>query len=349
MIAYAVFRPFDFFPPNAVGWTTPGPGIRFAGRGIAYTRDAVIREPRSGLGALSIELWIRDFESARNGGYKEILSFYDGRPEPPLLLGIRARRLHLFSRFERLPPGDWIEQFRPRYRFERRAAAFVAVTYGEGEKALFVDGVEVARDSLDLRPNRKIAIQGQLVLGNSPNGLRGWWGEVEGLALFDRVLGAGEILAHHEEARERGVASLLGKEGLVLLYPFAHEGGGRANSAVPGSPALEIPARFSALPETILRRPGDDPRLPLLDAADALRNVLLFLPFGFCLGLVWGRKTGRRALLRVAIVATIGAICSLTIEALQLGLPSRSGTLLDTTWNTGGTILGVLLLRFFER
>lgn len=68
--------------------------------------------------------------------------------------------------------------------------------------------------------------------------------------------------------------------------------------------------------------------------ADAVLNVLLFMPLGAALA--WGRRGVARALLA-------GGCLSLAIEITQLALPGRYSTLGDVVWNTTGAGLGALL------
>lgn len=69
-------------------------------------------------------------------------------------------------------------------------------------------------------------------------------------------------------------------------------------------------------------------------SADAVLNILLFLPFGAALA--WGRRG-------VAAALVAGACLSLAIEITQLALPGRFSTLGDVVWNTTGAGLGAWL------
>lgn len=69
--------------------------------------------------------------------------------------------------------------------------------------------------------------------------------------------------------------------------------------------------------------------------ADAIANVLLFLPLG--IGIYCSGASGRKTIV-------LGMLLSATLEFVQLRLvPGRDATLGDVVWNTVGTALGVAL------
>ncbi|MGH7414233.1 MAG: VanZ family protein [Candidatus Rokuibacteriota bacterium] len=96
------------------------------------------------------------------------------------------------------------------------------------------------------------------------------------------------------------------------------------------------PRRLSA--ELISARKG---------VADALRdvlvNVLLFLPFGVGMAAT-ARQRGLRAGSQAVLTLAAGVALSLGVESLQTFLPSRDPSLRDVAANTGGALLGWLLI-----
>ncbi|WP_291753074.1 VanZ family protein [Cellulomonas sp. 73-92] len=78
--------------------------------------------------------------------------------------------------------------------------------------------------------------------------------------------------------------------------------------------------------------------LPLTFAvAEAIGNVLLFVPFGLLLG-------GLLGLRRWWLVWLVGSATSAAIETIQLAIPGRWTTLQDWILNTLGTALGLAVL-----
>ena len=107
---------------------------------------------------------------------------------------------------------------------------------------------------------------------------------------------------------------------------------------------LEFPRGFLSL--------GTDPKLvPLrdLNAADAARNLVLYIPLGFLLGLLLGAGSGRRRW-RVVLGALLGAAAvSLSMELLQVLVPQRVPSVDDLIFNTLSGGLGALLAIRLER
>ena len=75
--------------------------------------------------------------------------------------------------------------------------------------------------------------------------------------------------------------------------------------------------------------------------ADRVRNVLLYVPLGFCL-MLWLRA--RVGFIWATLIATVlGSLLSLTIELAQVYLSLRVPSLMDITLNAVGTLLGAVL------
>jgi glycopeptide antibiotics resistance protein len=76
---------------------------------------------------------------------------------------------------------------------------------------------------------------------------------------------------------------------------------------------------------------------------EASANVLLFVPFGFLLGVLGGRGAGRRLLML--------AVCVASSVAIELGqavlLPARFASLGDIAANSLGAVVGSLLALAF--
>ncbi|MGC3981215.1 MAG: VanZ family protein [Steroidobacteraceae bacterium] len=74
--------------------------------------------------------------------------------------------------------------------------------------------------------------------------------------------------------------------------------------------------------------------------ADRVRNVLLYIPLGFCL-MLWLRN--RIGFFWAAVLSTVlGTLLSLCIELAQVYLTIRVPSLMDMTLNASGTLLGAV-------
>jgi hypothetical protein len=77
-------------------------------------------------------------------------------------------------------------------------------------------------------------------------------------------------------------------------------------------------------------------------AADAVLNLVMFLPVGWLIARV---ATARPA----ATAALIGAGLSLAIEVVQIAIPGRDASLGDLAFNAAGALAGALALRAYSR
>ena len=104
----------------------------------------------------------------------------------------------------------------------------------------------------------------------------------------------------------------------VSLYPFRF---------MPGGPSL-----LDALDQLAWARAG---------RGEMLNNVLLYLPFGFCIALLVEPRIGRTAAIAAAILA--GGLLSLYMEVLQASVPSRVASLKDLSLNALGATAGAVM------
>jgi VanZ family protein len=188
---------------------------------------------------------------------------------------------------------------------------------------------------------------GQLILGNSPTGKQYWTGNLLGLAIYNRSLTEEEVLKSFESWENNKKSSLPKEEGLVSSYLFNERSGTLAQDHVGGHHLL-IPSRFKVLQKTILVPPWKDFSLSRSYFMDILTNILGFIPFGFffsaylCL-----RKP--RSTYRILLISILLAGCiSLSIELIQVYLPTRSSQLTDVITNILGAVLGVILFYFYQ-
>jgi glycopeptide antibiotics resistance protein len=79
---------------------------------------------------------------------------------------------------------------------------------------------------------------------------------------------------------------------------------------------------------------------------DMFNNVLLYVPFGFCVALLieprWGRFTG------IVVGTLLGAMLSLGLELLQASVAIRVSSLRDLSLNAIGSLLGAVLGTVFH-
>jgi VanZ family protein len=343
----ATLYPFNFFPVNGVQWLSNEPGLYFNGHGIAYTDRA---KTVCATKAVSVVLWLKERFGSKNWGPREIFSFYDGFSSPPLVIGQWGGRIFLYSRFEKNEGDKWYRLFRTTYRFPRGKPHFVTVTFGAGAKAIYVDGKLNNKMKTDIHDTARIEFCGRLTLGNSPTARNGWWGEVKGLAIYNRVLLPEEIKKHSTEISQGGVRGLAETPGCLALYLFDEGEGSKVKSIVGKLPSFSIPnSRTPLILATLFNLPHKDMRTESLYVADFLKNILFFVPYGILFSTIMLRKFTTGYFLTFVVVILAGGLLSLTIEFLQLFHSTRTSVITDMAANIAGSGLGFFIIYFLKK
>lgn len=159
-------------------------------------------------------------------------------------------------------------------------------------------------------------LEGVAIIGNSITGEHGWNGELHSLKIYDHPL------LQQESVRE--------KDQNCFSSPLPNHN-------------LVIPKHFSPLKRRILTPPWVDFKPNKSYLSDIILNFAGFIPLGFIIGVlsVQARKNKRQPIILSFIFCVL---ISLTIELLQILLPSRSSQLSDLILNTLGGVSGTLLL-----
>lgn len=335
---FAGLYPFNFFPPNRVQWVQNEPGLYFDGAGIAYTDRT---ESISLKKAVSVELLLKERRGSKNWGPKEIFSFYDGAVSPSLLVGQKDdERIFIYSRFEKNEGHKWYRLFRTKKRLSRGKAHLVTVTFDESEKAIYIDGQLSDRKNVKLNNRTHIEFCESFLLGNSPSGKNGWWGEIKGLAIYNRILLPDEIVMHSREVFQKGMRGLVETPGCLALYPF-DEGEGNTTKSILNKPRpFSIPVSLHALGLTSL--PNKDMRLHGFDKINIIKNIVFFVPLGILLTAIILKKYTTGCLATFLIVTLAGGVLSCVIEGFQLFLPTRYPGMEDIFSNILGSGYGML-------
>lgn len=83
------------------------------------------------------------------------------------------------------------------------------------------------------------------------------------------------------------------------------------------------------------------PREPAAVVFEFLANVVLFVPFGLLVSIVWPRWSPW-------LVIGLGCLMSIAIELVQFALPTRFPTVSDVIANTTGAAIGYLLVAWWR-
>jgi hypothetical protein len=325
--------PFEPAPANRVYWLGARPGLSFRGPGIALDREPLPAAPGSAPTSFTVELVV-EAELGPKAGLHGILALHE--PEGPARMTVFQWKSEVLIR---VPDARQARGFREAgVELLEARPKVVTITCGPGGTAFHVDGRPVVRYPKFMVPAS--ALEGCVLLGDSPEGKAAWRGRLQGLALIGRALEPAEVAARQAAWTARDTRVLAEQDGLRALYLFDEGRGRRALDRSPARHALEIPEDY-AVPHKIVLEWHRDPKV-MLSAAyleDSVLNLLGFMPLGLlvCLYLRGGGAGGLTAWF-LAVLA--GGLLSAVIEVGQIWLPTRVSSATDLLLNTVGTAIG---------
>lgn len=324
--------PWQPWPDNRIQWRREGPGLVFSPPSLALIQPL----PRSVLppnpGAFWIEFEIVALPQAVPA-LQQILTLHDGRLPAKLAVCQWKADLLLWIPAPGAPRGireigTTLADGRPH---------LVTLVLGENETRIYVDGV-LRRRSSEFRVDPE-ALRGKWVLGDAPEGKRGWRGELRSLGVGQGARTAEEIAGRQREW-ERREGDGWGPPDPRAAFFALNEGRGRmAGGRWPGV-WLELPAVYAVPHKRLLAGSADFSQVWRRDARDTVINVLGFLPVGVLAWLAW---SGAGSGIRWLAVLGSGLLLSLTIELGQVWLPERVSSMIDLSCNGLGSLLGGVL------
>lgn len=323
--------PFRFFPKNNVRWIDGQQGLRFDRYGIAYGMSPLFF-PGGDLDfsrPLTILLRVRPHDEPSDS-LPRILSVFDADGREPFFLGQWRSGLVL-----RILEGERFHRLRYREtgsgNFRKDVTHSVVIRSDAEGLTISVDGnLAKTRAGVAFSLLGWHRLPARIVLGNSPTGESPWRGDILSIAFYPLSLPPDEI----ESSRPSP----------SLQYLFSEGSGMTCRGGEPGHD-LYIPATFRAPAKGVLLPPWRVQTFNRSFWKDVIVNILGFIPFGFAMT-AWSRKDGERKRRSTAIIVVcLGTAISLSIELLQVYLPTRNSSLTDVFSNTLGTWIGALLVR----
>lgn len=216
--------------------------------------------------------------------------------------------------------------------FKTRTPVWIAITFTGETVRCYVNGVK--RDERRTGPMALTQWNAAypLVVGTDPNGGLQWEGVIHSAAIFDRSMSKAEL-------RKPGL--IFKKYSSIIHYDFSKGHAQYLRSTGTDGDSLYVPARY---------QPYD--RLTLFDTfrylgkqrlyiRDIVANIFFFLPIGFFSAMLLGRSF-KKIISIIVLSVIIGCVLSVSVELLQIYLPSRFSSMLDVLSNTSGAALGAL-------
>ena len=329
--------PFNPSPPNQVTWLPRQNGLRFGEYGTIWTSSPFRLSDSQGESSVSLEVWL---QPAVEQDENTLLAFCTS--QDPLRFEFQQYRNGLLVRRNVADPQGHSRTFEIEIAdiFRRNKQVFITVTAGQRMTTVYVDGRMVKRSPHFGLTRDDLA--GQLVFGTSPVESAPWRGNLLGLALYDRELTETQVAQNYHRWIQSGRPGNSAKESPVALYLFEEHTGDLAHDSARYGRDFNIPRHFGILQKPVLVMPQRKDLVRWSYWADVFVNVVGFIPLGFFVCAYLSSRRTRRAALAAIMV---GAMVSLTIEILQVYLPTRDSDMTDLVANTFGTIIGVLSYR----
>ena len=344
VIFLAGLWPFNFSPENKVRWLKDQNGIEFYGPALVFSTIPFFQSSNIPINSITIELSLQPASEdiSHIGHIFSILDeqgseiFFVGQWRSHLLLG---KGIHGKKNYREIGVRDALKKGDKR---------FVTITSGADGTNIYVDGILVKSSpkfqliSVNEKPS------GGILLGNAPTGGGYWTGNLFGLAVYDRSLSVEQVLKSFENWEKNKKSLFQKEEGLVSFYLFDEHSGTLVHDSV-GGHHLVIPPKFKVLKRTILVPPWEDFRFTRSYLRDILTNILGFIPFGFFFSAYLRIKKPRSTFRLILISIIIAGCMSLSIELIQVYLPTRNSQLTDIITNMLGTVVGAVLFLKYDK
>jgi VanZ family protein len=324
-------------PRNEVSWMESGDGLRFGRYGSVVSSGAFPELNHDA--ACTLEIWLSPSGAADT---HTILAFEGvGSLVTPFAIQQQGTALSVRRHNVDRLGTERTSVFEVQDAFRANHAVFVSVALGEHATSVYLDGVLAITDPIagDSANN----FSGRLVLADSSTASDGWPGQILGLATYSRQLTPPQVVRHYETWTRTQRPVVAPEDAPVALYLFNERTGTTVHNQLESATDLTIPSRFFVLHPAVFLPPWREYR-PTLDYwMDFGVNLGGFVPFGFCFAAYF---SSIRAVRRpAATVIALGFLTSLTIETLQVFLPTRCSGTTDLITNTLGTAFGVMLYR----
>ncbi len=351
IILVAGLLPLRFTAQNNVSWLANTNGLHFPGGearspfdpgGVALTPQPLSLSPGATVatGALSIELWLRPAKEP-TGARQRVLAVCDASGDELFFIGQWTTQLLGLIRRPGASGKAAFQEIDVPDSLSEGQARFATITSGTNGTAFYLEGALAKQyPNVPLLPATESLFGKRLYLGNSPDGLWPWAGDILGLAVYGRALPASEVLASYEWWASSNRIARPTTPGLMALYNFESRAGSWVPEVASGaSNSLFIPDHFA------FTKPALEPvDFSMHDRGDLLLNVFGFVPFGFMFAL-WQWRVRRSSRWNLVVFAVVvGGLLSLGIEWVQVYLPMRDSSLTDLLCNTLGTLLGALII-----
>jgi VanZ family protein len=313
-------------PQNEVSWLEARNGIHIGRHGslVSAGEFPAAADPTEGV---TVEVWLQPRRAWDSGTFLAFSTSGD-------LLRLRLRQSQrdlqvLRGRAEDLEVEDV---------FPRKGPTFLTLTSGAGGTRIYANGRLFAT-----RPQSRLRatdLSGRLIVADAAGQTDSWAGQLFALALYSREFTSAEVEQNFAGWTGSGYPKApLGRA--LALYAFDEHSGRTVHNKGPSGVGLKIPETYKVVDQIFLEPVWSEFSMSQSYWSAALKNIVGFVPLGFCL---FGYFTARRRVSRPTLVTLLlGTAVSLTIEVLQVFIPTRDSGTTDLFTNTLGTWIGIVL------
>ncbi len=328
--------PFNFFSENDVIWNSDTNKFVFNSsslereshkRGLAFTTETL---DLSGWKEISVLLELEPHKVPEGLGM--ILTLNDEHEQPPIM--IAQWKNHLAIRSRRLAENREIPYQERGLRdclFDNENVSILLVSNEEGTSYFKNGRLEQRRSAFHLIDGAN-PFFGKLVIGNNAHGIRPWHGAIKQIRIYNKEISINQLTDTSIQP--------------IISYGFVKPEFEQVENQVSEAYNLRVPKRFKPVSRERMTHPRSFDREFKWLSRDNIINVIGFMPIGLCV-FIFLRRTSLNLFMIVIATGVLAFFFSLSIEWLQILMPTRDASYLDLLCNTTGgftaAVLGTLL------
>ncbi len=286
---------------------------------------------------ISIEIWLQPRLIWDSG---TLLSFY--QPSSAIQFSLRQNQRNLILQLSDIQKAKKAVFTADRV-FKGSQATFVTISSGKQGCFVYNNGSLAAQAAHFRLPAGTFA--GRLIVGDSPRQPDSWSGNLLGIAIYRRQLTDAQVLRHYYTWTNSNRPVIIDEDRNAALYLFDEHSGSVVHNKVGSGLDLYIPPRYQVIDKAFLEPVRSEFGLTKSYGDAALKNVVGFMPFGFCF---YAWMSGSRLKRPMLATVALGTTTSLAIEVLQYFLPTRDSGTTDLITNTLGTWIGAATYLFMR-
>ena len=327
---FLTLYPFNFLQRNKVAALTNG--LSFVMPATAYTLH-----PHEALSYLYQFTFLLHVTPATDDVGRAAHIMCSGNDEWSQNFSINQWHNHLNVQFFNRESKQFNELTIPEI-FKKNKPSWIALTFNGTTIRCYVDGVKKAERKTGPMALTQWDSASAIVFGTDASGRQQWEGAIHSAAIFDRAFKAAEL---------KKPDLIFTKYSSIIHYEFGGRASGYLRSTGRDRDSVCIPELFTPYCRSTLLDTFRVLGRQRLDVRDIVANIFFFLPMGYFFALALRRRC-HSVLSFIMLSIGFGLMLSVSMESLQILLPSRFSSMVDVLSNTTGTAIGAALSTFIR-